>query len=324
MAALDPGPPGRYQFRQQHFVVSRIIAAVIFLVSGGQLIAGDYLVIFRQHVSENATPSVLECDSLEVFPGYSRLITNGGPTFEVKTGALIATVAKKDFFKLEGYSQEYPALKTTLGEVESRWRSEVGEAARRKLEAEKAFSESVANGSRVRTLDGHVFQGIIQASGQYSLAVTTTAGVTAVGIAQLCTGDLKKWNTVDREHDGRFWYERSLAIIKARESGADVAAESKESEAHFPEAKSYLAQMDSAKDQRRKMRNEKMSAPQKGTAGPGNQLKTQEDIDEMLRMSRLGYTPVLDESTGRLFYSAPVDREQQLRDAMQGKSLPGN
>ena len=323
MTAIDPGLSRRYQFRQQHFVVSRIIAAVIFLVSCGRVVAGDYVVIFKQHVSENATPSMMECDSLEVYPGYSKLITKGGPTFEVKSGALIATVAKKDFLKLDGYSREYPALKNPLEEVKSRWQSELGEADRRKRDAEKAFSESVANGNRIKTLDGHVFQGIIQASGQYSLAVTTTEGVSAVGIAQLCTGDLEKWNTVDRDQDGRFWYERSLAIIKARESGADVTAESQEAEKHFPEAKSYLAQMERAKDQRRKLMSGKMSASQEATAGPGNQLKTQEDIDEMLRMSKLGYTPVLDESTGRLFYSAPVDREQQLREAMQGKLVPG-
>ena len=322
MTAIDPGLSRRYQFRQQHFLVSRIIAAVIFLVSCGRVIAGDYLVIFKQHVSENATPSVLECDSLEVYPGYSKLITKGGPTFEVKSGALIATVAKKDFFQLDGYSREYPALKNTLGEVKSRWQSEVGAATQRKLEAERAFSESVSDGSRIRALDGHVYRGIIQASGQYSLAVTTTEGVTSVGIAQLCTGDLKKWNTVGRDHDGRFWYERSLAIIRAKESGADVSAESAEAEAHFPEAKSYLAQMDSARDQRRKVMNEKFSAPRNGLTGPGNQLKTQEDIDEMLRMSRLGYTPVLDESTGQVFYSAPVGREQQLRNAIQGKPGP--
>jgi len=324
MSALDPGMPGRYQFRQQHFVVSRIIAAVIFLLSCGRVAAGDYLVIFKQHVSENATPSIMECDFLEVYPGYSKIITKGGATFEVKRGALIATVAKKEFLKLDGYAKEYPALRNALDEVKTRWQSEVGQAAQRKLDAEKAFSESVANGSRIKTLDGHVFHGIIQASGQYSLAVTTTEGVTSVGIAQLCTGDLKKWNAVDRDHDGRFWYERSLAIIKARESGVDVTGESREAEAHFPDAKSYLAQMDSARDQRKRQRNGKISASQEGAAGPGNQLKTQEDIDEMLRMSKLGYTPVLDESTGRLFYSAPVDREQQLREAMQGNLMPGD
>ena len=68
----------------------------------------------------------------------------------------------------------------------------------------------------------------------------------------------------------------------------------------------------------------RMSALPTGTAGPGNQLKTQEDIDEMLRMSKLGYSPVLDESTGQVFYSAPVDRERQLREAMQGKLMRGD
>ncbi|MEI8312926.1 MAG: hypothetical protein WCH98_19430 [Verrucomicrobiota bacterium] len=303
--------------------MTRIIAALLLLVSCLRLAAGDYLVVFRQHVSENATPSVMECDSLEVFPGYSKLRTSGKPTFEVKKGALIAIVAKKDFQKLEGYSNEYPALKNTFDEVKSRWQSEVGADAQKKADAERAFSESLANGSRVKTLDGRSFQGIVKASGQYALSLTTPEGISTVGIAQLGTEDLNRWNTVARDHDGRFWYERTLAIIKARESGADLSAESKEAEAHFLESSSYLAQMDQAREQRRKMLVAESSSPNKKTPEQGNPLRTQEDIDELLRMSKLGYVPVLDESTGRIFYSAPVETEEQLREVMQGQLIQG-
>ena len=148
--------------------------------------------------------------------------------------------------------------------------------------------------------------------------------MSTVGIAQLCTEDLNKWNTVARDHDGRFWYERTLAVIKARESGADLSAESKEAESHFPESSSYLAQMDLAREQRRKMLVGESSSPNKKTPEQGNPLRTQEDIDELIRMSKLGYVPVLDESTGRIFYSAPVDHEEQLREAMQVQLLQGD
>ena len=304
--------------------MTRIISALLLLVSGLRLAAGDYLVVFKQRVSENATPSVMECDSLEVFPGYTKLRTSGKPTFEVKKGALIAIVAKKDFQKLEGYSNEYPALKTTLDEVKSRWQTEVGAEAQKKCDAERAFSESLSNGSRIKTLDGRSFQGIVKSSGPYALSLTTADGVSTVGIAQLCTEDLNKWNTVARDHDGRFWYERTLAVIKARESGADLSAESKEAESHFPESSSYLAQMDLAREQRRKMLVGESSSPNKKTPEQGNPLRTQEDIDELIRMSKLGYVPVLDESTGRIFYSAPVDHEEQLREAMQVQLLQGD
>ena len=302
--------------------VRRFLFAALFLYSGGGLSAGDYLVIYRQRVSGNATPSVMECDSVQVFPGYSKLITKGGPTFEVKKGALIATVPRKEYAKLSAYAAEYPSLQGQFEEVRARWESGILESARKKLEAEKMFAESISKGDRIRTLDGQEFQGLIKASGQYSLAITSTDGVTSVGIAQLSARDLKKWDKSDRTDDPRFWYERTLAVLKAREAGIDVAAESKEAESHYPESSRYLAEMDRAREHRRAAALERIAAFSEPAAAPVIQLKTQEDIDELIRMSKLGYTPVLDEATGQIFFSAPVDREQQLRDAMQVEGIP--
>lgn len=304
--------------------VSRFLFAVMILYSGGGLSAGDYLVIYKQRVSENATPSVMECDSVQVFPGYSKLITEGGPTFEVKKGALIATIPKKEYAKLSAYAAEYPSLKGKFEEVRARWESGVIESAQKKLEAEKLFAESMSKGDRIRTLDGQELQGLIKASGHYGLAITSADGVTAVGIAQLSAQDLKKWDKSDRSDDARFWYERTLAVLKAREAGIDVAAESKEVESHYPESSRYLAEMDRAREHRRAAALARISASSEPAAAPGIQLKTQEDIDELIRMSKLGYTPVLDETTGQIFYSAPVDREQQLREAMQVEGIRDN
>ncbi len=302
----------------------RFLFAVLLLCSGGGLSAGDFLVIYRQRVSENATPAVMECDSVQVYPGYSKLVTKGKPTFEVKKGALIATIPKTEYARITTYAAEYPSLKAQFEEVRARWEAGIIESARRKLEAEAKFVESLSNGDRIRTLDGQEFQGLVNASGPYGLAITTADGVMAVGIAQLSASDLKKWDKADRSDDARFWYERTLAVLKAREAGIDVTAESKEAEAHYPEASRYLAEMDRAREQRRAAAIKKISASPEPSADRGVQIKTQEDINELIRMSKLGYTPVLDEATGQIFYSAPVDREQQLRDAMQREDIPEN
>ena len=298
--------------------------AFFLLLPGGSLFSGDYVVLYKERVSETAPPLMMECDSVEAYPGYSKLITKGKPTFEVKKGALIATVPKQEYASLAAYAAAYPSIKSQLEEVGARWEAEIIELAQRKLEDENAFRESLSQGERIRTLDGQEFQGLIKASGRYGMALTTAEGVTAVGVAQLSAPDLKKWDRFDRDHDGRFWYERTLAVLKAREAGVDVAAESKEAEGHFPESSQYLAEMDQVRKNRRAAMLQKLSDAPEPPAAPGVQIKTQEDIDEMIRMSKLGYSPVLDEATGQIFYSPPGDREQQLRDAMQGDVIPEN
>ena len=291
-------------------------------MTGRLVSAGDYLVIYKQRVSGNATPAVKECDTVKVYPGYSLLIAQGKPTFEVKKGALIATISKKDFARLGDYAAEYPSLRGLFEEVRLRWESEINELARKKVLAEQAFVQSLSNGDKIQTLDGLEFHGLIKASGQHSLAITTSEGVTSVGIAQLSTPDLKKWAGGGRALDGRFWYERTLAVIKAREAGIDVSEESKEVEAHFPESSRYLSEMDRARAARRAAMLEAVSGSTRTIETRGSRISTQEDIDELIRMSKLGYTPVLDAATGQVFYSAPVDREQQLRDAMGMESTP--
>lgn len=300
--------------------VRQLASFFLLAVSLGCSFAGEYLVIFKQHVSANSTPGVEECDQLEVYHGYSKLINKGKPSVEIKSGALIGIIQKRDYAKISGYAETFPALKPVLDEIQTRWKTELEEFREKQLSAQKAFSETVAPSDGITTLDGREYRGKIQKSGDYGISITTVDGVTSIGMAELSSADLKTRDAADRSHDGRFWYERTLAIIKAQEAGKDVAQEAKEAGTHFHESNAYLAGMDRAREERNKARMEEISKSEH-TDLPA---MSPQEMEEIARMSKLGYLPVLDENTGQILYYPPQDREQQLRETMQEKAPNGN
>lgn len=296
--------------------MKRLPVAVFLVLSIGQCFSGEFLVFFKKNVVSHADPTILECDDLEIYHGYSKLISNGKPPFEVKCGALVGVVQKRDYSKLAGYSDKYPGLKNQIASIQARWKGEI-EAARQNQPPLETGEQT----SEIRTLDGRTFRGTIRESSAYRLSVSMTDGVISVGIPELCSGDLKKWNAMDRSHDGRFWYERTLAIIKAQDAGVDVAAESKEAGMHFDESNSYLAEMDRQREERKKAALEKIAKAQREIETAP--LSSQEEVDEALRMMKMGYVVVFDEATGKCHFAEPVDREELLRNIKREEFLSG-
>jgi hypothetical protein len=78
----------------------------------------------------------------------------------------------------------------------------------------------------VTKLDGTKLFGIIEITDDYTIRVSSDAGITRLPIAQLGDADFKKFGmNKDRSKDGRFWYERKEAV-KGSEKDSDKDSKS--------------------------------------------------------------------------------------------------
>ena len=85
-----------------------------------------------------------------------------------------------------------------------------------------ALLATFAHADTVTMLDGHTYTGDIVPDGKYFLSIRTDDGTTSVGVAQLAPADLARLDSSDRSRDGRFWFERCLALAQAYQGGHNV------------------------------------------------------------------------------------------------------